>query len=251
MSLKTFFLAWQSSGPSKAWFPIGRLDADLSKNLYKFAYTKGANLAHKEAGLEPLDAFPSFHKIYQARELFPLFRTRVVDSNREDYPEYLDLFDLHPGKISQLDVLAIAGGERRTDNLEVFPQIQPHENGLFSYRFFVHGWRHVNASAQEKLLTLVKGDVLRVSIELNNPATTIAIQLETEDYHMIGWTPRYLIKDLVKAIDESPTKIHAHVIKVNPSPAPAKFRVLVELKGHWPRNYKPMSSREFQLLESY
>ena len=46
-------------------------------------------MAHKNAGLEPLDSFPDFHKLYEASELFPLFRNRIVDAERKDFKEYL------------------------------------------------------------------------------------------------------------------------------------------------------------------
>ena len=67
---------------------------------------------------------------------------------------------------------------------------------------------------------------------------------------MVGWAPRYLVKDLFQAISESPTDINATVVKVNPVPAPAKQRILIEIKGRWPVNYEPMSTPEFQPLEN-
>ena len=92
-------------------------------------------------------------------------------------------------------------------------------------------------------------DELRIALELNNPATVLAVQLETpDDYHMIGWAPRYLVKDLFQAICEAPDDICASVVRVNPSPAPAKQRLLIEIKGRWPVGYKPMDTPEFQPL---
>jgi hypothetical protein len=81
------------------------------------------------------------------------------------------------------------------------------------------------------------------------PVSTLALQLLTPDeYHMIGWAIRYLVNDLLRAIVESPTQVCVRVVKVNPAPTPAKQRVLIELTGHWPENYEPMSMPEFQLL---
>ncbi|MBW6512952.1 MAG: hypothetical protein K0A93_12715, partial [Desulfuromonadaceae bacterium] len=103
-----------------------------------------------------------------------------------------------------------------------------------------------------RLATLSEGTQLRVAIELNNPATVLAVQLETpDDYHMIGWAPRYLVKDLFSAICESPSDICATIVKVNPAPAPIKQRVLVEIKGRWSADYKPMDSQEFQPLSDH
>ena len=37
-------------------------------------------------------------------------------------------------------------------------------------------------------------------IELTNPTARLAVQIRTEDHHMIGWAPRHLAEDLVRAI---------------------------------------------------
>ena len=250
--MKTLFLGWQDTAATRAWYPIGRLDADVARSRFQFGYTHGAELAHEKAGLEPLDSFPDFLKVYESSELFPLFRNRILDEERRDFKEYLKQLDLSPEHADPLEILALTGGERQTDNLEVFPKIERHKNGGFRCRCFLHGWRHVNEAAQQKLIALKAGEQLRVALELNNPATVLAVQLETpEDYHMIGWAPRYLVKDLFKAICESPDDICATVVKVNPSPAPAKQRALIEIKGRWPVDYEPMSTPEFRLLKTH
>lgn len=115
-------------------------------------------------------------------------------------------------------------------------------------RFFLHGWKHVNQAAQDRLLAMKEGDSLQVAIELNNPASGAAIQLETSnDYHMIGWTPHYLVEDLLQAL-KNPQDISARVVKVNPEPAPYNQRVLIEFEGKCQSGYLPMSSPDFQPL---
>jgi hypothetical protein len=94
---------------------------------------------------------------------------------------------------------------------------------------------------------LKSGDKLYVAIELTNPATQAAVQIQTEDYYMIGWAPRYLVQDLVRAIAKAPGDYKAQVIQVNPMPAPSKQRMLVELSGHWP-DYEPMTTADFEPL---
>lgn len=245
--MKTLFVAWQDTTHRRAWYPIGRLDADSARSRFEFSYTQGAEIAQKVAGLKPLDAFPDFHKIYKSSELFPLFKNRILAQGREDFKEYIQQLGLDPSHVDPLDILALTGGERQTDNLEVFPKIVRHQDGEFTSRFFLHGWRHVSEPAQQRLAELTEGTQLRVAIELNNPATVLAVQLETPgDYHMIGWAPRYLVKDLFSAICESPSDICAKVVKVNPAPAPVKQRILVEIKGRWSKDYQPMATQEFQ-----
>ena len=89
-----------------------------------------------------------------------------------------------------------------------------------------------------------------MTLELTNPATQMAVQIQTEDYSMIGWAPRYLVSDLMAAIAKAPGDYEAQVVRVNPVPAPSKQRLLVELRGHWP-DYDPMTNAEFRpLVES-
>ena len=256
--MKTLFLAWQDKrlrgdhvDGTRAWFPIGRLDAEPDDAHYRFAYTRGVLQAKEKAGFQPLDAFPKFDVLYESSELFPLFQNRLISTKREDYAEYLQRLDLSPEQADPFEILAISGGGRQTDNLEVFPKIQARRDGSFSCRFFLHGWRHVNAPSQDRLNGLRPGEPLQVSIELNNPATGLAVQLETaNDYFMLGWAPRYLIQDVLRAVAGGPSNMTARVVQLNPPPAPHNQRVLVELEGRLTAGYEPMSSDEFLPLRS-
>jgi hypothetical protein len=251
--VKTLFLAWQDARPdggvgpgSRAWFPIGRLEAEPGQNWFRFLYTKGALEAQAKAGFEPLDAFPNLEKVYESGELFPLFQNRLISRKREDYAEYLERLALPPEETDPFAILSVSGGGRQTDNLEVFPQIRPRRDGTFSCRFFLHGWRHVNAPSQERLSRLEAGTRLQVAVELNNPATGVAIQLLTaDDYFMVGWAPRYLIKDTLAAVAGGVENMRAHVVRLNVPPAPHNQRVLLELQGTFLAGYQPMSSEEF------
>ena len=111
-------------------------------------------------------------------------------------------------------------------------------------RFFLHGNRYTNHPAQDKIRNLREGDGLFITLELTNPATRLAVQVQTKDYHMIGWASRYLVYDLVKAMTESPTNYSAHVVKINPPPAPRSYRILVEMSGHW-ADHEPMSGEDY------
>jgi len=254
--MKTLFLAWQDSqgaagrkAATRAWFPIGRLDAEPEQLLYRFAYTRGALNAREKAGFQPLDAFPRFDQVYESAELFPLFQNRLISERREDYPEHVARLGFPPGLADPFEILAISGGKRQTDNLEVFPKIQKRRDGSFACRFFLHGWRHVNAASQDRLTKLQPGDPLQVSLELNNPATGAAIQLQTaSDYFMVGWAPRYLVDDILDAIAKAPDVLTAKVVRMNPPPAPYNQRVLGQLEGRFGEDFEPMSTEEFQTL---
>lgn len=256
--MRTLFLAWQATQglpgrvpASRSWFPVGKLEAVPEEHYYRFVYTKGAESARREAGFGFLDAFPKLDEIYESSELFPLFQNRVLSPRRGDYAAYVERLALDPEHVDPLDILEISEGRRQTDNLEVFPQIQTRRDGSFVCRFFLHGWRHVSQAAQDRVLTLKEGESLQVAVELNNPASGSAIQLETSnDYHMIGWSPRYLVEDLLQALSQH-QEIAARVVKVNPEPAPYNQRVLIEFKGKFQSDHLPMSTPNFQpLLDS-
>ena len=243
--MKSLFLAWQA--PNRAWFPVGRLDADVAEHRYHFRYTKGALQAEDAVGFKPLPAFPAFERYYESSELFPLFQNRVLDPGRKDFAAYLDSLDLPPSSADPIEILAVSGGERQTDSLEVFPRIESRPDGAFRCRFFLHGWRHMSAASQARAMTLEPDETLGVSLELTNKAAPVAILLTTGDYTFLGWTPRYLVSDLLKAISVKPS-VAARVVRVNSADVPANRRVLVELTGTLPAGSQPMSTEEFQPL---
>jgi len=243
--MNALFLAWQA--PTRAWFPIGRLNADTERHHYVFQYTKGALTAEKKVGFKPLTAFPRLHERYESAELFPLFKNRVLDPKRRDFADYLRSLDLDPDNRDPIEILAISGGERQTDSLQVFPKIEAQPDNTFKCRFFLHGLRHVSEDAQRRSFRLQTSEPLQVSLELNNPATGPAIQLTTKDYEFLGWAPRYLVSDILKAVSTSP-QIEAKVVRVNELGVPLNRRVLIELSGRLPAGIKPMSGPEFQVL---
>jgi hypothetical protein len=252
--MKTLFLAWQDEGtgvpderPSRAWYPVGRLDREES--FYRFSYLAGARRAQQEANFRAFDAFPRLEEHYESASLFPLFRMRVPDSSREDFADFVARLDLAPESVDPMDILAVSGGRRQTDHLEVFPKIQPRRDGRFRCRFFLHGWRHVSLPAQQRLTSLKSGEPLRVALEMNNPATGRAVlMLTTDDYQTLGWAPRYLVEDMFAAIGSSPGELAAEIVRLNLPPAPANQRALIELRGQFPPGYEPMSSADFELL---
>ena len=249
MNTKTLFLAWQDQDERKKshpWFPVGRLDVE--PELYRFRYIGGAKRAEREIGFPPLISFPELDREYRSSELFALFRNRVMAKGRPDRMAYLRNLDL-PENATPFYILSVSGGSRVTDAYEVFPKLEKDADGYFTCRCFLHSWRHASKEAQERIDELKAEEELYVTLELTNPATKLAVQIQTKDYYMIGWTPRYLVSDLAMAMTEDPNDYHAKVVRVNPMPAPSSQRVLVEMRGRW-KKPEPMSSEDFQPLAS-
>lgn len=251
--MKSLFLAWQApkdSHRSRAWFPIGRLDAESDgqeMTSFRFRYTGGAKRAHEEVGFEPLVSFPQFHEDYRSEKLFPLFHNRVLSPKRADFPEYIDWLGLTREQADPISILSVSGGTRVTDNLQTFPKIEAAADGSFTMRFFAHGLRHLTDASRERARQLQPGEKLRVMVEVNNPATRLAVTLHSDDYVMVGWAPRYLVEDLVKCIPRAP-EIETTVVKVNHLHAPLNQSILVEYSGRTPENHGLMSSADFTPL---
>ncbi|MBL1320960.1 MAG: hypothetical protein COA63_007870 [Methylophaga sp.] len=241
-NVKTLFLAWQA--PDRQWFPVGRLVADTAHQVYEFDYIKGA-LNAKESGFTALLAFPDFDKHYCASELFPLFQNRVLPASRKGFSDYIESLGLNPDQLDVLDILAVTGGGRQTDSFEVFPKMEVGTDGAFQCRFFMHGLRYVNQAGLERARTLAEGEKLQILLELNNPKTGLAISLSSNDYLPLGWTPRYLVSDLLRAMPKT-SELSAVVIKVNSDSTPLNRRYLVEMTGKLQDDFTPMAGQEFQ-----
>src|SRR5437867_8902378 len=133
MKEKTLFLAWQDKRLTREWFPVGRLDISPGADSYRFRYIKGAQRAESSAGFSPLMDFPDWNRTYESSVLFPLFMNRVIQSTRQDFPEYMQMLDL-PEDSGPADILAVGGGQRATDNFEVFPMLERKPDGSFDSR---------------------------------------------------------------------------------------------------------------------
>lgn len=250
MSEKTLFIAWQDQDGKypRPWFPIGRLDADVERPLYRFRYTGGAQSAQNQVGFSLPPEFPGLRKAYESDTLFPIFKNRVMSPRRPDFPEYLSALDI-PKTATSIDVLAANGGRKMTDAYEVFPKIDKHPDGAFSCRFFLSGWRDMPAPVKSRIETLKQCEELRLALDMAHQAPGLAVQIQTTDCIsvVIGWTPQYLAEDLAASVPQCAGEFAARVARVNPSPVPASQRVLIELSGNW-NGHEPMSGPDFQPL---
>ena len=247
---RTLYLGWQDSAGTRQWFPVGRLDAELTEPRYRFCHVKGAERARETGGFDLVPGFPQLRGTYESRELFPVFQNRVMSPRRPDFAEYVKGLDLEPGVDPSTDptsLLMVSGGRRVTDSFEVFPELVKGEEGAFACRFFLRGLRHTSAAAWERVDTLEPGERLQVTPDLTNPTNEPAVQIQTRDDCLIGWAPRYFAHDLMMAISESGGEYEACVVRLNPAPHPFSQRVLVELRSRWV-NHEPMMGPDFAPL---
>ena len=99
------------------WGPVARLEHGLTG--YRFLYTRGAKTL---PGFEPFTEMPRLNDVYESDELFPLFANRLLSEKRPEYQAYLTWGGFDPNDPPDpLALLAVTGGRRATDQLEVFP----------------------------------------------------------------------------------------------------------------------------------
>ena len=243
MSERTLFLAWQDKALTRAWFPIGRLDVYDENPKYRFRYIKGVERARMEAGFPLIWEFPDLRGDYCASEIFPLFKNRIMSPNRPDFSEYMRSLQL-PESADPVEILSVNGGYRATDSFEVFPKLAKNDDGCFKCRFFLHGSSHTNEAAQERAYQMAAGDKLYVVMEFNNPVTMLGVQIQTTDYHMIGWAPRYLAQDLAMAMVESAGEYEVEVVHVPEKSDRMGQKALIEMRGRW-KKHEPMSGDDY------
>lgn len=246
MAEKTIFLAWHGNGENRLWYPVGRLDVNLENSNYRFRYTGGAQRAQKESRFPLIVGFPAIDRDYNSGELFPLFQNRVMSLARPDFNAYLETLG-YDGTAEPVEILAVNGGLRRTDNYEVFPKLEKQPDGGFTSRFLLHGGRYVNRDSQERLKRLKTGEELFIALELTNPITQLAVQIQTHDNYILGWAPHYLVNDLVAAMADSPGEYEAKAVRIHRDAHSPRPTLLIELSSRWDK-YEPMSSPDYQPL---
>jgi HIRAN domain len=243
--MKTLFLAWQDPN-SRFWFPIGRLT--LNAGQFSFVYIKGAKKAEETSKFQPLPSFPDFDKVYQAEELFPLFANRIMRPSRPDYQNHLECLNIPRHYDDPIAILSRSGGKKATDHFEVFPCPEPDEHGLYHIHFFLHGLRHRQQAAIERVNSLKAHEQIYLMHDVHNAYDPMALFLRTDDEHLIGYCPRYLAPDIHELLKQDPKLVNVHVERVNLVPTPIQLRLLCNMTAEWPSTFRPFSSDEYQPL---
>ncbi len=240
--MKSLYLAWRS--PTKAkWYPVGRLTLN---DHYEFEYIEGAKRAQEECNFVPLENFPEIGQKYQSDDLFPMFSNRLMPPNRPEYKHYLEYMNLPQNQDDPIVILARSGGRSVTDTFELFTQPEILDGSLHIH-FFSHGVTHLPKTSLERIGKLEAGEPLKLMHDLQNVYDPHALCLRTDDttsrwendLHILGYIPRYFIKDILEILQSNPVDVR--VEKVNPSPAPLRFRLLCNLTAVCPAGFQPFS----------
>jgi len=238
--VSTLFLAWQDP-TSRNWFPIGRLT--FEHGVYQFAYTHGARIAQEQVGFQLLRSFPSLNEVYESDELFPLFANRFPSRSRVDYEQFVEWLNMPLDRDDPVALLARSGGRRATDTFEVFPRPERTGDGVYHIHFFAHGLRHLSEHSIERVGRLRVGEPLLLLYDFQNPHDPNALMLrtngeDTTDTHIVGYCPRYLVRDFLRLIVDGPSSVAVEVERLNLPPAPLAHRLLCNMTARWPADFE-------------
>lgn len=241
--MKTLFLAWQDP-ETRNWLTVGRLT--FSEGEYKFVYTAGALSSKNFRLFERMD---DLYSSYVSKELFPLFANRILTKNRPEYNDFIKWLNIaNEDENSLFEMLALTGGMRGTDSLEVFPCPEPDASGKYNVKFFSHGLRHLPNESSERVKNLSFGEKLFAMLDVQNPFDTFALVLRTGDpATIVGYIPRYLAEDFNFYLKNNPNLVEFKVSKVNPD-APAQLRLMCNMTAPWLNECQPCSGEQYKPL---
>ena len=241
---RELYVSWRDP-ESGSICPIGRLVRVLGpeRESYNFVYLK---LAERLPGFEPLPGLPDLYARYDSERLFPVFANRVMPRTRPEFDLLAARVDL-TGDADPFEVLALSGGRRATDRVEVFLAPERTDDGSSTVLFFARGIRHV-LGASDAVANLQPGDRLILTDDPDNAFNPRAVILRESDGRHLGWVPDYLVEhvhDLRELNGDDPVVSVEHV---NDDTAPPHMRLLCRLTGPWPDGYVPFSDASFQPL---
>lgn len=240
--MKSVFVMWQDLAGTRMWYPVAKL-VQSSENSYLFQYTKGAN--HKNFSF-----FPSMEdksKIYKSDKLFTFFQNRLMPESRPEHDSMFEWSGLSVSSKDYLELLAISGGEKKTDHFRIV-SLPKNDDGFYRVKFFVSSINYLNPKEKENLKLIQTGDKLSYQFDKENPVDDEATILLKDFQLKVGYLPHYLCKDLKNLLEYvGPQDIDVEVKKVNLD-APAQFKVLCELKTKWPNKFEPFNYQEFETI---
>jgi hypothetical protein len=234
--MKTLFISWQDP-VERQWFPIGRLTSDGS--IFRFVYTIGSTKSDK---FEPFYGMEDLDRIYESKDLFPLFSNKLLSKSRPEFSNLLNWLRLDLNNYDPIEILSLTGGRTKNDSLEIFPCPTETTNGEYEIDFFSRGLSHEPDATQERVDALISGEKLYLMKDVQNEYDEHALLLRTDDpVVIVGYCPRYLANDLNFLLEKlGPMQLKVTVNNVNRN-APFQLRLLCKINSPWPKGFNACS----------
>lgn len=240
------YLAWQDYNTRK-WHVVGVLR--MHNADYVFNYTRGAN---NSRNFIPFNGMSELKETYISKEIFPLFKNRLLSSKRPEYPNFIKWLGLTTETTTPINILARSEAPRATDKLQMFKAIDVKDDRTFKHFFFSHGLGHLQKSASDRVMKLTKGEQLRLCLDCQNEYDADAVLIRAENpAEIVGYCPRYIsnaISNLLRH-DSNCVSIHVELLSTD---APANYRLMCKLTGSLPNEFREslFSSEEYSIISA-
>jgi hypothetical protein len=246
MNYEELFVGWQNPS-TRNWHTVGRVEYNIASDSYRFSYTKGL--------LDCIDDFTLFSgmsklsSVYYSKQAFPFIQNRLLPKRRPEYKEFKSWLVDDMAEMSPLQELSYSGGIKGTDNLEFFT-VPKETEGVYKYRFFVRGIRHLGKETISRIKELEENETIYLMTDPQNIGDGNAVALRVDrPATLIGYCPKYFSDDFRKLLIDKTcvTTIKAKIAKINVS-APFQYRVAVDLVAEWPEGHKPFCNEQYNSL---
>lgn len=244
--MKDLYVSWQDRD-SRRWYTIGCLSHIEVSEQYRFVYTKGAEKAREDAPyFKPFTNMNDLYREYFSTDLFPVFANRILSHSRPNFQEHLEWLGLNDPR--PLDILERSGGERATDQLQVYAAPTKTADNKYKSYFFVRGMSHLPEDIVECTKTVKKGQLLYPMHDFKNEYDEYAVALRRDKpVYLLGYCPRYLSNDLLKLAENNTESVKIVVDRINPD-APFQMRMRCKFEADWPSGFTPFGQDECKPL---
>lgn len=218
--INTLYVAWQQP-KSNEWIVVAKLHS--VRGSYQFSYTRGALRAK---GFQPFHPMNKLDVIYEAPVLLPLFSNRLINKSRPDYKSYLRWLGLAAYADDPMTMLALTGGIRETDSIELFQPPQYAMGLEFQLDFFARGLSYLPKETINLVSQLNVGSELFLMKDCQSSFDSLALALRSSSAPVFaGYCPKYYAQDFRALLDEQNTGLRVCVKCVNLD-APLNMRLL-------------------------
>lgn len=236
--MNTLFVAWQQPD-SGEWIPVARLER--ADNIYRFSYTQGV---FRSRGFQPFNGMNKLDAVYESTVLFPLFSNRLINKSRPEFKEYLRWLGL-PNMVDEpMAILALTGGIRGTDSIELFQPPGVTDDGRYNLEFFARSLSHLPKETIDLIGALKPGARLFLMRDGQNTFDPFALALRTESPSFFaGYCPKYYGKDLGTLLTDQNNALEVRVKCVNLD-APLNMRLLCSVTAKLPIEFSPLGNEQ-------
>lgn len=233
--MNTLYVAWQQPD-SKEWIPVARLDRTNGK--YRFGYTRGV---HRARDFQTFSRMDQIDATYESETLFPLFSNRLISKSRPEFKNYLRWMGLDDTIDDPMSILALTGGIRGTDSIEVF-QLPSFTENRYELDFFARSLSFLPKETIDLIDQLQPDSALFLMKDQQNKFDPLALALRSENpTFLVGYCPKYYANDIANLLDHENSQVTIRVKCVNHD-APLNMRLFCSLKAKGPAGFSIFGS---------